>query len=158
MKLFTLQREQYLDISLEEAWEYFSSPKNLKELTPDFMGFDVIHPRELDRMYPGMIIEYQVKPILSIPIQWVTEITHVNEPYYFVDEQRFGPYSFWHHKHFFRQTDKKKKQVHVMDVVHYALPLGFLGSVINSLIVARKLALIFDYRYSKLEELFNSNS
>ena len=91
--------KQELPITMEKAWEFLSDPKNLKRITPDYMGFDILSGADRS-MFPGQIIQYRLTPILNIPFRWVTEITHVQEGDYFVVEQRFGPYTFWHHKHF----------------------------------------------------------
>ncbi len=149
--LYQLYRKQVLPISLEEAWEFFSSPFNLKKITPPDMGFEVklISPEQ--KMYAGMIIAYKVRPLLGIPMNWVTEITHVREPYFFVDEQRFGPYSFWHHQHHFR---KVREGVEMEDLVSYKIPLGLLGKIANALFVRKRLEYIFDYRYKILEQIF----
>lgn len=99
MKVYRLHKKQNLPISIDKAWEFLSSPINLKTITPDYMNFDILS--EEDRpMYAGQIVQYIVTPILGIKTKWVTEITHVKDKEYFVDEQRFGPYSLWHHKHF----------------------------------------------------------
>ncbi len=102
-------------------------------------------------MYAGQVISYTVRPLAGIPMTWVTEITHVNTPNYFVDEQRFGPYAFWHHQHFLKEVPGG---VEMRDIVHYALPLGLLGRLANSLLVKNKLQKIFDFRHKKLESLF----
>ena len=155
MKIYNLKRKQELPISLEEAWDFFSSPGNLKKITPEKMGFDIISDGSNDPMYPGMIIRYIVKPTLSIPIHWVTEITHVNEPNYFVDEQRFGPYAFWHHQHRFKPTEKG---VLMEDEVNYALPLGILGKFAHLLFVKKQLNEIFDHRYEILNSYFQPSA
>lgn len=149
--LYQLYRRQILPISLEEAWAFFSSPFNLKKITPPDMGFEVklISPEQ--KMYAGMIIAYKVRPLLGIPMNWVTEITHVREPYFFVDEQRFGPYSLWHHQHHFREV---AEGVEMEDLVSYKVPLGILGRLANVLFVRKRLEYIFDYRYKVLEEIF----
>ena len=152
--MYTLNRRQILPMSLEEAWEFFSSPQNLKAITPDYMGFDITSDPE-DKMYQGMIITYIVSPVFKIPISWVTEITHVIEPHYFVDEQRFGPYSFWHHKHYFKEVEGG---VEMRDVLHYELPYGVLGRVAHWIFVKKRLEEIFDYRYARLEEMFGKAS
>lgn len=115
------------------------------------MGFEVklISPEQ--KMYAGMIIAYKVRPLLGIPMNWVTEITHVREPYFFVDEQRFGPYSLWHHQHHFREV---AEGVEMEDLVSYKVPLGILGRLANVLFVRKRLEYIFDYRYKVLEEIF----
>jgi ligand-binding SRPBCC domain-containing protein len=151
MALYQLKRTQVLPISIEKAWDFFSSPFNLKEITPPDMGFQVKLVQENQKMYPGMIIGYKVSPMLKIPISWVTEITHVQEPYYFVDEQRFGPYSLWHHQHHFREVEEG---VEMTDLVSYKIPFGVLGDFAHWLFVKKRLEYIFDYRYQTLEKLF----
>lgn len=150
MSTYNLHTKQQLPISLEEAWEFFSSPKNLQEITPDYMGFHI--RSEYDgKMYPGQIIEYTVKPVLGIPMYWMTEITQVREQEFFIDEQRVGPYSMWHHQHFFKEIEGG---VEMEDIVHYRLPLGPLGSFAHALFVKKQLQGIFDYRKKVLEERF----
>lgn len=151
MALHQLKSVQKLPISIEEAWDFFSSPKNLKTITPDYMGFEITSDTADQKMYPGIIISYIVKPVMNFPMEWVTEISHVNEPNYFVDEQRFGPYAFWHHKHFFKSIEGG---IEMTDIVDYKLPLGILGEIAHVVFVRKKLQAIFDYRYKKLEELF----
>jgi len=102
-------------------------------------------------MFSGQIIQYILTPILGIPFRWVTEITHVDQGKYFVDEQRFGPYTFWHHKHFIEPVDGGVKMT---DIVDYKLPLGPLGKLAHSLFVSNKVKEIFIYRTQKLKELF----
>lgn len=147
-----MHTKQRLPISLQEAWDFFSSPKNLKEITPDYMGFHI--RSEYDgKMYPGQIIEYTVKPILGIPMYWMTEITQVKELEFFIDEQRVGSYNMWHHQHFFREVEGG---VEVEDIVHYRLPLGPLGNIAHALFVKKQLQGIFDHRHQFLEERFGS--
>ncbi len=144
---------QFLKADIETVWNFMSSPKNLSTITPSYMGFHIItNEEELNTMYAGQIIEYYVTPVLGIKIHWVTEITQAVHQQYFIDEQRFGPYSFWHHKHFLKQVDGG---VEMTDIIHYKIPFGFLGKIMNSLFIKHKLNEIFDYRYQKLEELFN---
>lgn len=149
--MHTLYRTQQLPINLETAWHFLSVPENLKTITPAYMGFEMTSKHHGDTMYEGQIITYIVKPILGIPLKWCTEITHVHEPHYFVDEQRIGPYQFWHHQHKLKEI---KNGVLMEDIVHYKLPLGFLGNMANSLMVTRQLNEIFEYRNQKLIELF----
>lgn len=151
MRIYTLQREQYLPVSLEKAWAFFSTPLNLNEMTPDDMAFEILTDVEGKKMFPGMIINYKVSPFPGVKMRWTTEITHVEDYKYFVDEQRFGPYAFWHHKHFFEEVEGGVKAT---DVVDYGLPLGPLGSIAHALIVKNKLKHIFDFRFKKMEELF----
>jgi ligand-binding SRPBCC domain-containing protein len=152
MSVYTLKRVQHLPISLEQAWDYFSSPLNLKDITPEYMDFRVTSdPEFLQRMYPGQVITYYVRPLLNIPLFWMTEITHVVNQEFFVDEQREGPYKMWHHQHHFRAINGG---VEMIDLVHYQLPLGILGRFAHWLFVKKQLKDIFDYRYQKMEEVF----
>lgn len=152
-KVYSFQTIQIIPVNLEKAWDYFSNPANLAGITPEGMGFRVISKFHGDRMYAGQVIEYKVSPLLGIPMYWMTEITHVEEGKYFVDEQRFGPYSLWHHQHHFRVVEGG---VEMTDIVHYKLPFWFLGDLANSLFVQGKLRGIFDYRFKKVAELFGT--
>ena len=144
--------KQELPITMEKAWVFLSDPKNLKRITPSYMGFDILSGADRS-MFPGQIIQYRLTPLLGIPFRWVTEITHVEEGSYFVDEQRFGPYTFWHHKHFIYPTENG---VVMEDIVDYKLPLGFLGRFAHLLFVRFKVKQIFNYREKALEQIFNS--
>jgi len=151
MRLHSLKRVQVLPITLEKAWDFFSDPANLATITPSGMGFHILSEHRPDRMYAGQLIEYRVSPLLGIPLHWVTEITHVVEGKYFIDEQRFGPYSLWHHQHHFREVEGG---VEMTDIVHYKIPLGLIGRLANVLFVRGKLEAIFNYRYVTVEKLF----
>jgi ligand-binding SRPBCC domain-containing protein len=135
-----------------KAWDFFSSPNNLNRITPDEMSFEIID-EDISPMYAGQIISYIIRPVLNIPINWVTEITHVRQDEFFVDEQRFGPYKFWHHKHFIKQVPDG---VILSDLVHYAMPFGIIGRIVHKMFVRRKLEKIFDYRVEIIKKLFNS--
>ena len=150
-KVYSFKTIQQLPISLDAAWDFFSSPANLKKITPADMGFNVVSKYHGEKMYPGQIIEYKVSPVLGIPLYWMTEITHVQDKEYFVDEQRFGPYSMWHHQHHFKAVDGG---VEMTDIVHYKLPLWFLGDIANTLFVKKQLQHIFEYRYKIVEQQF----
>lgn len=150
MKVNQLKTIQNLPISIEKAWDFFSNPNNLKVITPEWLNFKITS-RLPEKMYPGMIISYKVHPMLGIPTTWVTEITQVNEPYYFVDEQRFGPYKMWHHQHYFKETENG---VEMIDIVDYALPFDPFSRPINSLLVEKKVKEIFRFREKKLMEMF----
>lgn len=152
MKVYKKETVQYVEAPLEECWAFFSSPANLQKITPNDMSFQIT---DFDGkpMYAGQIIQYKVSPLLGIKLGWMTVITQVKENSYFVDEQRFGPYALWHHKHFFEKTEKGTKMT---DVVHYSLPLGILGRIMNTLIVENKLNEIFKFREIKVNEIFNS--
>jgi len=150
MKIYTLHKKQNLPISKEEAWDFLSSPKNLKTITPNYMGFNILSGGDRP-MFAGQIIQYIVTPVLGIKTKWVTEITHVKEGEYFVDEQRFGPYALWHHKHFIKEIDGG---VEMEDIIDYKVPFGFLGQLVHPFLVTPKLEEIFKYRTQKLEALF----
>jgi len=151
MSVHSFEKKFVLQCTLPEAWAFFCSPQNLKLITPDEMGFDIVgEPPK--KMYPGLLIQYIVKPLFGIPTTWVTEITHVQEPNFFVDEQRVGPYSMWHHQHHFTET---QEGILMHDIVTYILPFGFLGDLMHPL-VKNKLNRIFDYRTAKIEQLFGT--
>ncbi len=150
MKIYRLETVQKLPISQKEAWDFLSDPKNLKRITPDYMGFEILSGA-VDKMYAGQIIQYLVTPVMNIPTKWVTEITHVDEGNYFVDEQRFGPYSLWHHKHFLKPIPNG---VEMVDIIDYKIPLGIFGQLVHPILVAPKLKEIFEYRKQALIELY----
>ncbi|MDP5105746.1 MAG: SRPBCC family protein [Polaribacter sp.] len=150
MKIYTFQRTQKLPITLDQAWDFLSSPKNLKVITPDYMSFDIIS--DIDRpLYTGQIIQYIVTPLLGIKTKWVSGITHIEHKKYFVDEQMYGPYALWHHKHFIKEIDGG---VEMEDIIDYKVPLGILGQLVHPFLVKPKLEEIFAYRQKKLLELF----
>jgi ligand-binding SRPBCC domain-containing protein len=152
MPVYQLKSHQKLPISLQEAWDFLSSPYNLNEITPQDMDFEITNGiQKTDKMFAGQIIVYKLKPLPFYKTEWVTEITHVSEGNYFIDEQRFGPYAFWHHQHHLKEI---KNGVEMSDTVHYKIPFGFVGSIANALFIRNKLKQIFDYRHKKLIEIF----
>lgn len=150
-KVYSLKTVQKIPIPIEQAWDFFSSPGNLKDITPAHMGFVIKSEQPESEMYAGQIIEYTVKPLFGIPLYWMTEITHIKRLEYFIDEQRFGPYSLWHHQHHFLPV---KAGVIVTDFVHYKIPFWFLGDIAHALFVKQQLKKIFDFRYKTVEEKF----
>ncbi len=148
--MYQLKRTQIVKTDIDTCWKFFSSPANLAKITPKYMGFDVLTsvPKE---MYEGLMIAYTVKPLLGISMNWVTEITHVKDRNYFVDEQRKGPYKIWHHEHHFKVIDGG---VEMTDIVSYELPMGVLGRLAHPILVRKKLEEIFDYRNKVIEEIF----
>ncbi len=150
-KIYSIKTVQKIPISLDEAWDFFSKPANLKEITPSKLGFQIISKYHGENMYAGQVIEYTVKPILGIPLYWMTEITHVADKKYFVDEQRFGPYSLWHHQHHFKEISGG---VEMTDIVHYKLPLWFLGDIANTIMVKNQLTQIFAHRVAAVDKRF----
>jgi ligand-binding SRPBCC domain-containing protein len=153
MSVHVLKTVQKIPVSLEEAWDFFSHPRNLAVMTPEYLNLKFTNELYGEEMYPGQVMTYRVKPLLGIPLFWMTEITHVQPGKFFVDEQRFGPYSLWHHQHHFREIPGG---VEMTDLVHYKLPLGFLGDIAHGLFVRKQLESIFDFRYAKVESLFGS--
>lgn len=150
MKLYQIKIKQNLPISVDKAWEFLSNPKNLKEITPKYMNFRILSGADRS-IFAGQIIQYKVTPVLGISTKWVTEITHVKDKEYFVDEQRFGPYALWHHKHFIKKIDGG---VEMEDVIDYKIPFGIIGQIAHPIIVKNKLKQIFKFRENKLKELF----
>jgi ligand-binding SRPBCC domain-containing protein len=150
--MYQLKKKQLVKTDLDTCWDFFSSPKNLKVITPDYMGFKVKTDIP-DKMYEGLMIEYTVTPLFNIPMNWITEIKYVHDKKFFVDEQRQGPYAMWHHEHHFEEVDEG---VMMTDIVSYRIPLGILGKLAHPIIVKGKLEEIFDYRVKKVDELFNS--
>lgn len=151
MRIFTIERKTVIAAPIEQVWDFFSSPKNLNELTPPDLSFEILTDLEHVKMYPGLIINYKIRPLMNIPLRWTTEITHCETHRFFVDEQRFGPYSFWHHQHHFKPTEHG---VEMTDLVHYGLPLGPLGLLANAIYVQQRLESIFDYRNEKVKAVF----
>ncbi len=151
MSTHILKTVQKIPADIYTVWNFFSDPLNLQIITPDSLRFKVISSGNNSKTYQGQIIEYTVRPFLNVPFYWMTEITHINDEVFFVDEQRFGPYQFWHHQHHFKLIDKG---VEMIDFVHYRIPLGWIGDILNVLMVRKQLEHIFDFRYRKIEELF----
>ncbi len=152
MKTYTLKTSQNLPVSLESAWDFFSSPVNLAKITPPEMGFIITSDFKTGQeIYPGMIITYKVSPLFGIKLNWMTEISQVKEHDYFVDDQRFGPFALWHHQHHFKEIPGG---VNMIDMVDYAIPYSFIGRIANSILVKKELKKMFDYRTAKIEELF----
>lgn len=150
MKIYKLEYELFLPASASECWNFFSDPRNLQKITPPEMDFEI--KSDLNSgMHAGQIIIYRIKLFAGIKISWVTEITHVSENKFFVDEQRFGPYKFWHHQHHFSPVPNGML---AKDIVHYSIPFGILGRLVNKIIIVRKLKRIFEYRAEVLKSIF----
>jgi len=152
VKTYHLEFEQNLPIPLADAWDFFSSPLNLARITPKEMNLKVTSNYTKDtKMYSGMLITYHVSPVFGIKMNWMTEITHIKEHEYFVDEQRFGPYALWHHQHHFKEVPGGVK---MHDILDYAIPYSFLGQVANRVLVNREVKNIFTYRTKAIDDLF----
>jgi ligand-binding SRPBCC domain-containing protein len=150
-KVYSLCSRQRVPASLDKVWTFFSDARNLRVVTPPHLNLEVTNEVYGDSLYAGQVMTYKVKPLLGIPLAWMTEITHVQERNYFVDEQRKGPYKLWHHQHHFKAIEGG---VEMTDLVHYRLPLSILGNMANSLLVKKELEKIFVYRYQKIVEHF----
>lgn len=148
-----LHIEQLLPISLEQAWNFFSRPENLNEITSSNLTFKIMSKLP-EIMYEGLMIEYRISPFFNIPFIWLTEITHIKDKEFFVDEQRIGPYKLWHHEHHFKQVENG---VLMTDILHYDIGKWILGSIAGKLFVHKQVQEIFEYRYKKLNELFSKN-
>lgn len=149
-QIYQLSAKLNLPIELDEAWEFLSDPSNLKNITPEHMGFEILSDNSLS-MYAGQIISYTVRPLFGFKLNWVTEITHVEPKKYFVDEQRFGPYAMWHHMHILKEIENGTE---ITDIVHYKLPLAFIANSFHSFIVKPKLKEIFNFRTDALINRF----
>ena len=152
MSHYQLRIKQFLKTDIETIWDFASSPANLKEITPDYMLFNIISKNLPEKMYPGMIIAYEVSPILNIKMKWLTEITQVKDKSFFIDEQRMGPYKMWHHQHLF---EEQNDGVLMTDIVTYIPPFGIVGNIANAVFIKKQLRNIFDYRYKVMDEKFN---
>jgi ligand-binding SRPBCC domain-containing protein len=152
VKTYTLKSEQAIPISLDKAWDFFSSPLNLKKLTPSEMNFVVTSDYKADtKMYEGMLITYTITPLLGVKMDWMTEITHIKDGEYFIDEQRFGPYALWHHEHHFKAI---KGGVLMNDFLTYGIPYGVVGRISNAVLVGKQVKKIFKYREQAIIDMF----
>lgn len=151
MPIYTLRRIQKIPAPVQEVWDFFSTPGNLKTITPPGMGFKVISAEDNRKMYVGQLIEYKVRPFLGIPLYWMTHIEEVKDKELFIDEQRKGPYRMWHHEHHFKTIEGGTEMT---DIIQYKNPFGILGGLINWIVIKKKLENIFDFRYKKTEEIF----
>ncbi|MBT8291280.1 MAG: SRPBCC family protein [Muriicola sp.] len=150
--MYRLSAKQAFPISRQTAWDFLSNPANLSKITPPEMGFEILSGADRP-MFPGQIIQYKVRPFPGFSTRWVTEITHVKDGSYFVDEQRFGPYSLWHHKHFINEVEGG---IEMEDIIDYKLPLGVLGKLAQPIVVKKQLISIFKYREEQLTSRFGS--
>ena len=153
MAVYTFQRKQVVALPLASCWSFFSNPANLSRITPPALNFNIRSELPVE-IYPGLMIRYTVSPLLRIPMTWVTEITQVRKPDFFVDEQRVGPYRMWHHEHSFLAVNERETEVR--DMVYYVPPLGPIGVLLNAVLIRRQLAAIFDFRTQQLASISNA--
>lgn len=147
-----LRHTKFVPVDIQTCWDFFSSPNNLKKITPEKMGFNVKNEIP-EKMYEGLMIAYSVTPILGIPMNWITEITKIEHLSYFVDEQRLGPYKIWHHEHHFKAVEGGTE---IIDILSYVMPLGFLGTIAHALFVKNTVKDIFEFRNTRVDEIFGS--
>lgn len=151
MAFYQFRQTQKIPATIDAVWDFISNPANLKDITPSYMGFKVTSNSGSNKMYAGMIITYIVKPVFGIPMKWMTEISHVKDKEYFVDEQRMGPYKLWHHQHKITIIDGG---VLMTDIVTYIPPFGIIGALANALFIKNQLKKIFEFRTKAVEEKF----
>lgn len=149
--MYKLYFSQKLPIDLLQAWDFFSSPANLEKITPKNLGLKIKHHHSEKKTYAGQIIAYSVEPLWNISMEWITEITAVQEPLYFIDEQKFGPYRFWHHEHWFTSIPNG---ILIEDILYYKVPFGIFGKALHHLKIKKDLERIFQHRSEVLEKLF----
>ena len=152
MAVHTLQTKQIIRASMEEAWAFFSNPRNLAKITPPEMGFEVLTPDLPPQVHAGMMMAYRVRPLLGIPMTWLSEITLVEQGVRFIDEQRVGPYAVWHHEHAFHDLGDGRVEMH--DRATYVLPFSPLGDLAHGILVKPQLSKIFAFREKAVRELF----
>ena len=151
MKIKVIETTCFIPAELATVWTFFSNPANLNAITPPELKFEILSDIENKEMHSGMIIRYNIRPLMNIPMSWTTEITHCHDQQFFVDEQRFGPYAFWHHQHHFKAVEGG---VEMTDIVHYAVGWGILGKIASWVYVDRQLQHIFDFRNIEIKKIF----
>jgi ligand-binding SRPBCC domain-containing protein len=128
---YILERTQTVPVSIQDAFGFFSEARNLEDITPSWLRFEVLGaPNELRY---GSLIAYRLE-LFRIPIHWLTRIATWQPPRSFADEQISGPYPLWEH-------------------VRYRVPGGSLAPVVQRPFVGRWLDEIFDYRAEQLREI-----
>jgi ligand-binding SRPBCC domain-containing protein len=150
MSFHQIRFQQIVPAALDEVWQFFATPKNLPRITPPHLKFEILTPVP-EKMYPGLMIGYRVRPLLGIPVHWLTEITQIEPQQFFVDEQRLGPYRIWHHEHHFRPVDGG---VEMQDIITYQMPFGWLSAPLHALVVKKQLEQIFAFRTHSVREIF----
>lgn len=151
--MYQYKTEQFLAVDIGEAWEFFSSPKNLLTIIPPELDFKILTQLKEEDIFEGMRIDYIVKPLFNIPVRWQTEIFKVKKGMHFTDRQLKGPYKLWEHTHTFKAV---KSGVMMQDVINYELPFGILGKFAHAVLVKKKIEKIFAYRRNILEKLFSN--
>jgi len=151
MKVHKLEYKQFINKNIEEVFNFFSNPENLSLITPKKLNFNILTPSPIE-MKDGQLIDYTIK-LLGKKIRWRTMITVYEPPNLFIDQQLLGPYSLWHHKHVFKEV---KNGVEIIDTIHYVVPFGIIGNIVNYFFIHRDLKNIFKYRKEVIEQYFKS--
>ncbi len=151
MSVHVFKTTQLIPTSLEQAWEFFSSPKNLAFITPAQLKFRIISTLTSEKVFTGQLIAYNVSPLWNIRVKWISEIKEVRAPVYFIDEQRKGPYKMWRHQHFLTEV---VGGIEMADEIHYKIGYEPFGDLINNAIVRKRIERIFRYRRKKIEQIF----
>ncbi len=151
MDVHKLIYTQIIPADIEDVWNFFSNPENLVKITPKEMHMRIINKGEVGSLYKGMTIGYKLFPFFDFPVRWSTEIMRVDKPYEFEDQQKSGPYEVWRHKHLFREVPGG---VEMTDIIEYRIPFGFIGEMLDQLLIHKRLEYVFNYRREKIEEIF----
>lgn len=154
MQIYQLYRRQQLNMTLEEAWDFFSSPYHLNDITPVFFQVEITS-RVPQKIYAGLMISYRMKAVFGIPMAWLSEVSHCDEPKRFVYQQRIGPFKFWSHEVCLTETPSG---IQLEDIMFYAMPLGWLGELLNRWLIADRLEKIFDTRRDCLDRKWKAMS
>tara|TARA_B110000444_G_scaffold244587_1_gene264189 strand:- start:563 stop:1060 length:498 start_codon:yes stop_codon:yes gene_type:complete len=152
--LFTLYAKQTVETKVDVLWDFFKKPSNLNKLTPQDVHFKIKSGKS-DDFYEGKIISYKIQPFKLIALNWVTEISHVKEGSYFIDNQVSGPYKMWHHEHRFKSNTDGTTEI--IDKVKYKVPFYILGRLMHKILIKRKLLEIFTFRQKQINDLFNNH-
>lgn len=155
MKIYHFHQKQFVNADIDRVWDFFSSPRNLNEITPPFMNFEILEVTGSEKMFNGQLIKYKVNPFPFYRVKWITEITDVQPKTFFADNQKKGPFSLWHHEHKFTEVNGG---VEMEDHVSYAVPFGFIGRIANSVAVSKQVNGIFEYRRKRVDILFPTHS
>lgn len=154
MAIHSITATQLVPVCIQEAWNFFSNSGNLRKITPNNLDLIVMSHNDTREIYPGQIITYKFNSGFGMPIYWTNEITHVEREKFFVDEQLDGPFGMWHHQHHFK---KFNNEVEIKDVIHYKMPLWFIGDMMHAVMVKHQLRKIFTYRFQKIEEIMGKS-
>ena len=149
MKHHLLRAELWLPQGPGEVFPFFADARNLEAITPPWVRFSIVSRQPIE-MTVGTRIDYRLR-VHGLPLRWRSEITGWKPPFWFVDEQRRGPYRLWIHTHEFIAKDGGTL---CRDEVEYAVPGG---SLVNRLFVRQDLKRIFAYRQEAIIRHFHAD-